>query len=390
MYLKTYNEYECCGCGACKSICPKKCIEMLPNDEGFLYPVIVNKNKCIHCGLCEKVCVFEKKEKISNINPTCYYGWHKDAQIRQDSTSGAAFIAIAQVCQDLGYNFFCGAVYDQNNRVVHVCTNDFNEILSMRTSKYVQSDLKNVYKEIRELLKRGEKVVFSGTPCQSAGLNSYVGEKFGKKLITISLVCHGVSSPLCFEKYKKSVEKKYSSNINKIKFRDKKMKDGKLSHKFTTVIMDDGTVIESTENPYTIMFGLGYMHRRSCSQCQYATPLRNSDLTIGDFWGINLIKPELADELSKGISLLLSHSEKGEEICNLLHRYMIIEKLPSYSQAVNPYQQQLSKPFAENPYRDCFVHKVVKGNFLYEANKVLLIRKAKTVISNQIKKIAKK
>lgn len=387
MYLKTFNEYECCGCSACESICPKSCIKMVPNNEGFKYPVIADKNECINCGLCERVCTFEKQEKITNTNPSCYYGWHLEPKIRQDSTSGAAFIAISQVCHDLGYNFFCGAVYDQNNRVSHVCTGDFNKIFSMRTSKYVQSDLQNTFEEIKMLLKKGEKVLFSGTPCQSMGLKSLVGNKYDGQLVTVSLICHGVSSPLCFEKYKESVEKKYSSKVESVKFRDKKVRDGKTNHKFTTIALENGKLIESTEDPYTMMFGLGYMHRKSCSQCQYATPLRNCDLTIGDFWGIQLLKPELGNELSKGISLVLAHSEKGERICTLLNKYMKIEKVSSYTKTVNPYQQQLSKPFAENPYRDRFIQKVLEGDFLKEANRILMFRKIKNVCNMQLRKI---
>lgn len=391
MYLKTHNEYECCGCGACKSACPKSCIDMVPNEQGFRYPVIVDKEKCIHCGLCEKVCVFEKKEKCINENPTCYYGWHNDPQIRQESTSGAAFIAITQACQELGYKYFCGAVYDQDNIVKHICTNNINDIFTMKTSKYVQSDLKNTFTEIKELLKKGEKVLFSGTPCQTEGLRSFVGERYNKQLLTVALVCHGVSSPLCFEKYKESLEKKYSSKIKSIRFRDKRIKDGKLNHRFTTVRMENGTCIESTENPYTMMFGLGFMHRKSCSRCQYTTPLRNCDLTIGDFWGIQLLKPELEDELSNGISLLLVHTLKGEAVCEYLNKYMKIEKMPSYTLCVNKIQQQLSKPFAENPDRDIFIRKVTNNkDFLNEANKVLFIRRIKMSLNFRLGKIAKK
>lgn len=389
MYLKTFNEYECCGCSACESICPKSCIKMMPNKEGFKYPVIVDKDECINCGLCERVCAFEKKEKIRNTNPSCYYGWHLDPTIRRNSTSGAAFIAISQVCRDLGYNLFCGAVYDQNNRVQHICTNDFEKIFSMRTSKYVQSDLQNTLQEIKKLLKQGEKVLFSGTPCQSMGLKSLVGEQYDENLITVSLVCHGVSSPLCFEKYKESVEKKYSSKVESIKFRDKKIKDGKMNHKFTTIALKNGKLIESVDDPYTMMFGLGYMHRKSCSRCQYATPLRNCDITIGDFWGIQLLNPELSDELSKGISLVLGHSPKGETICALLNKYMKIEKMSSYTKAVNPYQQQLSRPFAENPHRETFIQKAIAGNFMKEAKKFLLFRKIKNVCNIQLQKISK-
>lgn len=381
MYLKTLNEYECCGCGACKSVCPKSCIHMEANEQGFLFPVI-DKGQCIHCGLCERICKFDKQIACINDNPSCYYGWHIDEKLRHESTSGAAFIAITQVCQELGYSYYSGAVYDEKLVVKHICSKKTNDILSMRTSKYVQSELNDVFGEIREYLICGKKVLFSGTPCQCAGLESFVGEKNRKNLLTVSLVCHGVSSPACFEKYKQAMETSNSSKVIGIRFRDKRMLDGELNHRFTTISMQNGKEDSSIENPYTVMFGLGLMHRRSCSNCQYATPLRNCDITIGDFWGIQQQYPELKGEISKGISLVLAHTEIGEKVCNMLSKYMTIVKLPSYKLCMNGFQQQLLKPFDENKDKDRFIRDVIGGNdYLKEANKVLLKRKIMRYLS---------
>ncbi len=376
MFLLTENKTECCGCAACEQVCPKDCIKMIRDEEGFLYPQ-KDENACISCGLCEKTCPISNMTLQQPEDPYCYYGWHKDELIRASSTSGAAFIAISQVCKDMGIEYYCGVVYDENFHVHHICTDDIDMLHKMQTSKYVQSDTEGIFRDIRDKVKSGGRVLFSGTPCQSDALRLYLGSKLQDRVITIGLVCHGVASPMIFEKYINEIEATHNSKVRAIRFRDKRMLDNQLSHRFTTVEFDNGEVDASVENPYTIAFGLGYMHRPSCSECKYATPLREFDLTIGDFWGITNIKPELSSEVSKGISLILAHTERGKEIANCLSDYMILEKLPDYHVCINKQQQQLSKPYAANPKKAKFISRSMNSEkgFTRETNRILFGRK---------------
>lgn len=370
MYFNTNDKKECCGCTACQQICPQKCIEMKKDQEGFLYAEKTGANKCISCGLCDKVCPFNKKNESDLKNPDCYYGWNNDENKRRLSTSGAAFIALADSCRMKNY-YYCGAVYtDDFKGVHHICTNNYSDVLKMRSSKYVQSNMENCFLHIKYLLKKGEKVMFSGTPCQAYGLKNYVGDKLGENLFTVALICHGVASPKCFEKYINEMEKKYNSEVSLIKFRDKRKKSGKLSHRFTSVEMKNGNSIISTENPYTLVYGLGIMHRPSCTVCPYTTPKRSVDITIGDFWGIEDTYPELKKEVSRGISLLLIHTEKGKKIVKELSKYMELHKVP-YTLAIHPRQHQLSRPCEENSRRKKFIKRVLddRVSFLKEAQK---------------------
>ena len=376
MYLLNGDKYECCGCTSCEQICPKECIKMVQDEEGFLYP-LKDENICISCGLCEKVCPINDKSSQQPETPYCYYGWHKDEKIRASSTSGAAFVAILQVCKDMGIEYYSGAVYEEKFHVHHVCTDDFADLKKMQTSKYVQSDIDGVFRDIKDIVSNGGQALFSGTPCQADALRLYLGPKLQDKVIIVGLVCHGVASPMIFEKYINEIESAHNSKVRSIRFRDKRMLDNQLNHKFTTVEFENGQIDASVENPYTIAFGLGYMHRPSCSECKYATPLREFDLTIGDFWGITDIKPELSSELSKGISLILAHTERGKEIAERLSEYMIIEILPDYRVCINKQQQQLSRPYAANPKKPLFILRSMNSDkgFTRETNRIMFVRK---------------
>lgn len=384
MFFNTNDKYFCCGCTACTSVCPTKCISMAEDEEGFLYP-IKDVEKCVDCGICERVCPFNSgNERKDYKEPLCYYGWHKSEKIRLASTSGAAFVAASQSAKKLGFNYFSGVIYDELTlNVKHTLVNDLSEISSMTTSKYVQSDLGNIFLEIKELLVNGNKVLFSGTPCQVDGLQRYVGPKYRSNLLTLALVCHGVSSPKCFDKYKKSVERKYSSGIKSIRFRDKREYKGKLLHTFTTVELQNSSRLSRVDNPYTTIFGLGLINRPSCFNCPFTTPIRNADLTIGDFWGIADIFPELEGEVSKGISLILAHSEEGKQLVDEMGDEMHLVKLKDYKMCVNARNQQLSKPYLENSKRKRFIQAVLQedADFIKESNKILIPRK----IENRMK-----
>jgi coenzyme F420-reducing hydrogenase beta subunit len=362
---------------------------MIPDEEGFSYPVI-NKNECISCGRCEKVCPFNREDNSDNTQkPTCYYGWLSDQDDRFRSTSGGAFYAIASHLVDQGIKHVYGASYSDDLQVVHIHVNEKNDLIKLRRSKYVQSDLNDVFAEITELLKTGEKVLFSGTPCQVQGLLNTTGEKYTNNLYTVSLVCHGVSSPLVFKRYLEELEKVENAGIKAITFRDKQIIDNKLTHKCTTVEFTNGKIIKSNENPYTMAFGIGIITRPSCFNCRFSTPYRNCDITIGDFWGIEAAIPELSSKVSDGISLILAHTEKGKIILEGLDSLFYIEKA-DLNWAINPRQQQLLHPMVKNSRRDAFMKSFVKGRpFIKKAKKEILIYKIRRSVGVRISRFKK-
>ena len=308
MYLNSQMESECCGCSACEQICPHGCIQMKRNDEGFLYPV-VDRAGCVQCGLCEKVCPIANYQRQEQ-KDICYYGWHKDEQTRRSSTSGAAFMAIAQVCRDHGYEHFYGAAYDPKLQVRHRNVRGFREPELLQGTKYTQSDLADTYAQVKRNLLKGEKVLFSGTPCQVDGLKHYLGTTGAEKLLLVALVCHGVSSPAAYAVYLREVGRDHGSDVAKIRFRDKREENGRLSHRFTTLVLQDGRELASTEDLYTMAFGIGVMDRESCYRCPYTSPSGAGDITIGDFWGIGKDAP-FRHAKSQGVSAVTLNSIKA-------------------------------------------------------------------------------
>lgn len=203
-FLVNPKDSACCGCGACVQACPKKCIKMIENDEGFLYPQ-VNSSSCVNCGLCSKVCPFENYEKAKNTGEQKYYAAYthnKDYII--NSSSGGLFSEFAAFFAS-NRNVICGATIDNNHKVFHTIVYSIDEIKSLQGSKYVQSDLKNCMSEIKKLISNGAEVLFVGTPCQVAALKNFISSP---KLWTIDVLCHGVPSQKLFDYYISYLEKK--------------------------------------------------------------------------------------------------------------------------------------------------------------------------------------
>ena len=191
--IKIKNKEKCSGCTACVSICPKNCIIMQPDDEGFLYPK-VNRDCCIQCGACERVCPILTPIKETPFEQKAFLVQHKDETVRLDSSAGGAFTAIATAILNRGGVVF-GAAYDENFQVYHTYVENIEDLKKFRNSKYVQSQIGNCFRKVREFLKQGQWVCFSGTPCQIEGLSKYIGIN-NEKLLLVDVVCHGVPSPL--------------------------------------------------------------------------------------------------------------------------------------------------------------------------------------------------
>lgn len=215
-YLDNNNKEECFGCEACKQICPKKAIEMVEDEYGFKYPKII-KDKCVECGLCRKICPYSNMPKRYSENKTAFGGYHKDWKIRDGSTSGGAFSAIVDAYCDSNYVIF-GATA-KGLKVFHTYIEDKKDLNMFRKSKYSQSEIGNSYKDVKKFLEEGKKVLFSGTPCQIAGLRAFLHNVDTKNLLTIEVICEGVPSPLYMKKYEEYLKQKYNSEIETLDYR---------------------------------------------------------------------------------------------------------------------------------------------------------------------------
>lgn len=302
---------KCTGCGACANICPKGCISMQPNQNlGHVFPS-VNNDLCINCGSCKKVCPALKKQECFEPQKA-YAGWFKKEDDYIASTSGGAATAFSRaIIKDGGVVFGCSINQDLN--VCHIRVDNNSDLDKLRGSKYVQSSIGLSYKQIKQDLNNGKKVLFIGTPCQVAGLKSYIGSNQGL-LYTIDLVCHGVPS----NKLLKTEILKVTKGVipDEILFR----KDSRL----LMSISKDGQEIyrnslfeERYKNAYFNAFFDGFTYRNSCHECRYAKPQRIADITIGDFWGAE-VKTPLPQEHLHGCSLILLNSAKGFELLSLI------------------------------------------------------------------------
>lgn len=240
--IKIKDKWQCCGCTACASVCAHEAITMEPDALGFVYPKI-DESKCIDCSLCEKVCAFNDNydKSLNLLTPDVYGARHKDMNEVMKSRSGAAFIAISDYILEQGGVVY-GAGYKDHFRVAHKRATNKAERDEFRGSKYVQSDMTGVYRQVKEDLKNGLTVLFSGTGCQCAGLNSFIGKKLRENLLLVDIVCHGVPGPYMWRDYIEYLEKKYNDTIVRVNFRDKE-KFGWKAHKETFVFKNRGGII---------------------------------------------------------------------------------------------------------------------------------------------------
>ncbi len=294
---------KCCGCSACYSICPVQAIEMQPDEEGFLYPIISEK-KCIGCGRCKEVCPITHKP--SNFSLKLSYGCYAKRQEEQmESSSGGVFSVLARKVL-LENGIVCGAAYDEKQLVFHLIIESENELFRLKGTKYVQSRIENVFSDIKEFLAQNRTVLFSGTPCQVAGLKSFLGKEYDN-LICVDLICHGVPSPKVWERYLKQISK--GSTVEKVTFRNKSQGINRITLDY---YLKDGNVIQ--ENYADSLYMKGFIQnlyvRPSCFECKFKGADRCSDLTIGDFWAVKEYHPEFYND--KGVSAIIVHSEMGK------------------------------------------------------------------------------
>lgn len=348
MNIQEVKKDQCVGCNACRAVCPQQSITMQPDQEGFFYPII-DKTSCVDCSLCVNVCPSFSTPDLNNklTSPAVLAVWSTDALIRAKSSSGGVFSTLAEkVIKQNGIVF--GAAFDSNLQLKHIAVHPGADLQPLRGSKYVQSDMEGVYEKAKEHLEKGDLVLFSGTPCQIAGLYSFLG-KDHNNLLTCDLVCHGVPSPQVFQRYVNFLEKKFNAKALKFEFRNKQ-KGWKTYG--VAVQFDNGKEYFATLNEDNFMIGFlkNLYLRPSCYQCQFTGIPRIADITLGDFWGISRQCRDLDND--KGISLVLLNTRKGQKVFQKLQGNIFCTE-STLEQAISG-NHCLVKPIALSPMRAGF------------------------------------
>lgn len=305
------TEKICTGCHACFSICPKRAIEMKPDERGFLKPII-NDSLCVHCHLCQKVCPLNITVVQKAIDPTVYAAFSLNKENQRNSSSGGIFVLLASKILQEGGTVY-GAAFSESFQVKH--RRITNDIRPLQTSKYVQSQIGDVFLKAEKDIRAGRKVLFSGTPCQIGGLYSFLKQRKidTENLLTVDLICHGVPSPLLWEKYLSGISSGRKPVF--VNFRDKRLSWGGFC---LTCQFDDGTEysIEAGKDAYMQGFFANMTLRESCYSCQFKTVSRMADITLADYWGVEKYTPEMMNR--DGTSAVLIHSKKGMYYFNMI------------------------------------------------------------------------
>ncbi|MBQ7718640.1 MAG: Coenzyme F420 hydrogenase/dehydrogenase, beta subunit C-terminal domain [Clostridia bacterium] len=361
-YIKIDNLKDCCGCGACVNICPCGAIEMKENEMGFFYPE-VDEEKCVGCGQCRKVCVFCEKSVGANGEPLVYAAVTKNKEVLSQSSSGGIFTELAEAVIEKG-GAVLGAAWDEDFSLRHICVNDKSNLDKLRGSKYVQSATGDTFKKAEELLKSGQYVCYSGTPCQIAGLKAFLKKGYDN-LLTIDLICHGVPSVKMLRDDLAYFAKKKKIDIKDIKFRDKKYGwgvKGSLNGATANVKYNENT------SPYYFYFLGGEVYRESCYNCRFPCEGRQGDITLGDYWGIRqeLVSKMNGADIENGISCVLVNSDKGKKWLSGIESRLLMcasdrksvekrNKQLTGASVPTPEHNRLVKMYKENGY-DAFIY----------------------------------
>ncbi len=289
---------RCCGCMACGAVCPVGAISAKKDEYGFTRPVI-DPEKCVECSLCEKVCPENKKTNKEVLS--AFAAYNKDRDVRLESSSGGIFSLLSEDVLNAG-GAVCGCAFGPDFMPEHIIVTAIDDLCKLRGSKYVQSETADVWKQIKELLDGGRKVLFSGTPCQCAALSSYLGREYDN-LLMVDIICHGVPTPRLWKSY-------IDENFSDIKSVSMRSKDKGWHHSSLKVEDGRGTYRKGiNRDPYLRIFLGNCALRECCFDCNFKGGSYFSDITLGDFWGINRLSPEMNDD--KGISAVIVRSEKG-------------------------------------------------------------------------------
>ncbi len=376
--LKVIDKSLCNGCTACKQVCPKNCITFKRDENGFLYPVI-DSERCINCNLCQKTCPVLNKGENAEKQVNAFAVINKNESERQDSSSGGVFSLLAKYVLSRNGVVF-GASFDESFNVKHIYVETENDLYKLRKSKYVQSEIDDTFLKAKDFLEQGRLVLFTGTPCQIGGLQSFLKKSY-ENLITQDIICHGVPSPKVWKKYLETKLKK--GEIKNISFRDKVTGWKQYS---TTFIYNGKTDSEIySKNPYMQLFLKNVILRESCYNCAFKDKFRNSDITLADFWGVDNVCKDFNDD--KGVSLVITNSNKGEKIFSdikdsLIYKQTDFEKSISYNPA-------MTSSVKTNKNRQKFFNRLDKVDF--EKLSIKYTKQSKfTIFINRFKSLIKR
>ncbi len=356
---------DCCGCTACANSCNHGAITMKANEEGFIIPGI-DETKCVDCGLCDKVCPHLNTpidtshfslESFAEKKAYLYFSY--DLRRKNSASGGLVYDIYNKVLEEGG--IVCGCVWNDKMEAVHILTDNAEQMHKMQSSKYVQSNMQDCYKQIRKYLKEGRKVAFCGTPCQTAGLNSFLGKTDRSNLISICLICHGVPSPGVWNKWKRVMEKKHGGHLVDVNMRDKSYKGYSTSYvKYTFEYslngresINDSHTSSKLRNvgmptylsdPYIFLFTDDLYLRHSCNHCQYKADQNGADIIVGDYYQST---PEAGNN---GCSCVFAMNERGNMVINELEGKII----PTDYETIGSVNKMLWGSVSENPRRSNF------------------------------------
>lgn len=352
------SKLECTGCTACMVACPQKCISMVEQEDGFLYPEI-DLEKCIKCQKCMRVCpVLSIRSSILH-KTSAFAAYSTDNDLRKDSSSGGIFSEIAIEVINKGGVVF-GAAYTQDFEIKHICIDNIEELYRLRGAKYAQSVMGKTYFEIKGHLEKNKLVLFVGTPCQVVGLKSFLSKDY-PQLICIDFVCHGVPSPSVWKAYVKYRSDVDNNGIMPTSINLRSKETGWSHYKYSNVFnyQQKSWSCLNEDNIFMNLFIGDYINRLSCSHCKAKGYDRVSDITLGDFWGIWDVDPCMDD--NKGTSVVLLHSKKGEELFSSI-KNRIVYKAVNLSDA-SYMNKSLLNSAAEKSERMNYINKANKGEF---------------------------
>lgn len=344
---------KCSGCSACSAVCPKQCIQLFEDEEGFQYPKI-NTELCIDCGRCNQICPIENVQENERKSISVLGAVNKNKEVQKKSSSGGVFYSLARNVLKKGGVVF-GALYDENLEVVHSFIEKESDIVKMQGSKYVQSDMQSSFVQVKEFLKKNRLVLFSGTPCQVKGLLNFLGKEYDN-LITVDFICTGVPSPKILRAYKEKILDKNGRKAQNIEFRNKK--DGWISFSMLFDFGKDKKYISRYESGY---INGQYSHitlRPACYSCEFKKLNSRSDIKLSDFWLVKQAHPEFYDY--HGVSHVMINSEKGMSLFNeVKEEFDICES--SYEE-VEKYNHAFTVKSPLNKKRETFFAEIADEN----------------------------
>lgn len=338
---------NCTGCSACHFRCPQDAISMVEDGEGFLYPQ-VDPIECNSCGLCIQVCPVQTVSAVQSTEvPTVYAGWTNDRELLRQSSSGGAFSEIARIVIEHGGVVF-GAAYDETMTVRHMAVESLDDLQALRGSKYVQSDVGDTYRQTEKYLKAGRRVLYSGTPCQIAGLYAAIGKDY-KDLLTCDLICHGVPSPKVFRTAINSIEKYHHSKVVDFQFREKSF--GWLYPMVCIKFSSEKKIYEhNLDNHFNSGFLKNIYLRPACYQCPIKSVGPVADITLGDFWQLVKCQPSLINR--EGTSAIIVNTERGHRIIQNCSERLTLTECPFGF--IHKDNSTLQKSVRPSPEREAF------------------------------------